>query len=137
MLFRSGHKREAAQYFDKAKIRKEARYNMGLILMQNGEYAKAIPYLKDKPNINLAYAQLMNNDNRAALETFRKIKMQNAMDYYMQAVAAARIKDTKEMAVSLQKAIQMQPDLKNWAATDISFYPYKGEIGRASCRERV
>ena len=122
-----GHKREAAQYFDKAKIRKEARYNMGLILMQNGEYAKAIPYLKDKPNINLAYAQLMNNDNRAALETFRKIKMQNAMDYYMQAVAAARIKDTKEMAVSLQKAIQMQPDLKNWAATDISFYPYKGD----------
>jgi len=100
---------------------------MGLILMQNGEYAKAIPYLKDKPNINLAYAQLMNNDNRAALETFRKIKMQNAMDYYMQAVAAARIKDTKEMAVSLQKAIQMQPDLKNWAATDISFYPYKGD----------
>ena len=74
-----GHKREAAQYFDKAKIRKEARYNMGLILMQNGEYAKAIPYLKDKPNINLAYAQLMNNDNRAALETFRKIKMQNAI----------------------------------------------------------
>ena len=122
-----GHKREAAQYFDKAKIRKEARYNMGLILMQNGEYAKAIPYLKDKPNINLAYAQLMNNDNRAALETFRKIKMQNAMDYYMQAVAAARIKDTKEMAVSLQKAIQMQPDLKNWAAIDISFYPYKGD----------
>ncbi len=103
-----GHKREAAQYFDKAKIRKEARYNMGLILI-------------------LAYAQLMNNDNRAALETFRKIKMQNAMDYYMQAVAAARIKDTKEMAVSLQKAIQMQPDLKNWAATDISFYPYKGD----------
>ena len=49
------------------------------------------------------------------------------MDYYMQAVAAARIKDTKEMAVSLQKAIQMQPDLKNWAATDISFYPYKGD----------
>ena len=42
-------------------------------------------------------------------------------------VAAARIKDTKEMAVSLQKAIQMQPDLKNWAATDISFYPYKGD----------
>lgn len=121
-----GHKREAAQYFDKAKIRKEARYNMGLILMQNGEYGKAIPYLKDQPNINLAYAQLMNDDNRAALDTFHKIKMQNAMDYYLMAVAAARVKDTKEMAVSLEKAIQMQPDLKNWAATDISFYPYKG-----------
>lgn len=121
------HKREAAQYFDKAKIRKEARYNMGLILMQNGEYSKAIPYLKDMPNINLAYAQLMNNDNRAAMDTFRKIKLQNGMDYYLMAVAAARLKDTKDMAISLEKAIQMQPDLKNWAATDISFYPYKGD----------
>lgn len=122
-----GHKKDAAQYFDKAKVRKEARYNMGLLLMENGDYAKAIPYLKDMPNINLAYAQLMNNDNRAAMDTFRKIKMKNAMDYYLMAVAAARVKDTKDMAVALEKAIQMQPDLKNWAATDIAFYPYKGD----------
>ena len=26
-----------------------------------------------------------------------------------------------------KRQIQMQPDLKNWAATDISFYPYKGD----------
>lgn len=122
-----GHKQDAAQYFDKAKIRKEARYNMGLLLMENGDYAKAIPYLKDMPNVNLAYAQLMNNDNRAAMDTFRKIKMKNAMDYYLMAVAAARVKDTKDMAVALEKAIQMQPDLKNWAATDIAFYPYKSD----------
>ena len=122
-----GNRAKAAQYFDKAKIRKEARYNMGLILMENGEYGKAIPYLKDMPNINLAYAQLMNNDNRAAMDTFHKIKMRNAIDYYMMAVAAARLKDTKDMTMALQKAVQMQPDLKNWAATDISFYPYKGD----------
>lgn len=122
-----GNKAKAAQYFDRAKIRKEARYNMGLILLQNGEYGKAIPYLKEMPNINLAYAQLMNNDNRAALDTFKKINKTQAMDYYMEAVAAARVKDTKDMAISLEKAIQMNPDLKNWAATDISFYPYKGD----------
>lgn len=122
-----GHKREASQYFDKAKLRKEARYNMGLILMQNGEYAKAIPYLQNHPNINLAFSQLMNNDNKAALNTFHKIKLNNAMDYYLMAVAAARTKDTQEMTASLNKAIQMQPNLKNWAASDISFYPYKGD----------
>ena len=38
-----GHKREAAQYFDKAKIRKEARYNMGLILMQTENMQKRFP----------------------------------------------------------------------------------------------
>lgn len=122
-----GRKREASQCFDKAKLRKEARYNMGLILMQNGEYGKAIPYLQTQPNINLAYSQLMNNDNKAAMDTFHKIKLKNAMDYYLMAVAAARTKDTQEMTTSLTKAIQMQPNLKNWAATDISFYPYKGD----------
>ncbi|MDE7374444.1 MAG: hypothetical protein K2M86_03840 [Odoribacter sp.] len=83
--------------------------------------------MQTQPNINLAYSQLMNNDNKAAMDTFHKIKLKNAMDYYLMAVAAARTKDTREMATSLTKAIQMQPNLKNWAATDISFYPYKGD----------
>lgn len=84
----------------------------------------------DMPDIHLAYAQLMNNDNRAALETFRKIKLNNAMEYYMMAVAAARtkdMKDMKDMVYALEKAVKLQPDLKEWAATDIAFYPYKGE----------
>lgn len=122
-----GNKAKAAQMFDKAQIRKEARYNMGLILLQQGQYAKAVPYLKEMPNINLAYAQLMNNDNRDALETFKKMKMNNATDYYMMAVAAARVKDTKDMAMALEKAVQMNPQLKQWAATDVAFYPYKGD----------
>lgn len=122
-----GHPQEAAGCFDRAKIRKEARHNMGLLLLQNGEYRKAIPYLKEQPDINLAYAQLMNNDNRAAMDTFHKIKMNRALDYYLNAVAAARVKDARVMVSSLAKAIQMQPDLKNWARTDVAFYPYKGD----------
>ena len=120
-----GNKAEAAQYFNKAQLRKEARYNMGLILTQNGEYRKAIPYLKEHPDANLAFAQLMNNDNHAALETLHQLKVKNAMDYYMMAVAAAKTKNTQEMSNCLSKAIQMQPNLKKWAASDIAFYPYK------------
>ena len=123
----TGNKGKAAEMFNRAKIRKEARYNIGLVLLENGEYGKAIPYLKDMPDIHLAYAQLMNNDNRAALETFRKIKLNSAMEYYMMAVAAARTKDMKDMVYALEKAVKLQPDLKEWAATDIAFYPYKGE----------
>jgi uncharacterized protein HemY len=120
-----GHKQTASQYFNKAQLRKEARYNMGLLLAQNEEYKKAIPYLKEYPNDNLAFAQLMNNDNHAALETFHKIKTKNALDYYLMAVAAARTKNKSEMTTSLSKALQMQPELKKWAASDIAFYPYK------------
>ena len=49
------------------------------------------------------------------------------MEYYMMAVAAARTKDMKDMVYALEKAVKLQPDLKEWAATDIAFYPYKGE----------
>lgn len=122
-----GNSVKAMEMLSKAQVRKEARYNMGLMLMKQGNYAKAIPYLKEMPNINLAYAQLMNNDNRAALDTFKKLKLTNATEYYLMAVAAARVKDSKDMALALQKAIQMNSKLKGWAATDVEFYPYKGD----------
>lgn len=119
--------KNAPAMFDKAQIRKEARYNMGLILLQQENYSKAIPYLKEMPDANLGYAQLMNNDNRDAWKTFNNVNNKNAMDYYMMAVAAARLKDPQNMAMALQKAVQMQPQLKKWAETDITFYPYKGD----------
>lgn len=118
---------EAVELLSKAEVRKEAKYNMGLILLQQGNYSKAISYLKEMPGIHLAYAQLMNNDNRAALDTFKGIKLSSGMDYYMMAVAAARTKDTQAMTMALQQAVQMNPKLKEWAATDVEFYPYKGE----------
>lgn len=109
MYAMQGNKAKAAEMFDKAKIRKEARYNMGLILLQQGDYSKAISYLKEMPNINLAYAQMMNNDNRGALETFKKMKMDNAMDYYMMAVAAARVKIHRKWLWLCRKPFRCNP----------------------------
>ncbi|MEG0795743.1 MAG: hypothetical protein RR397_04435 [Odoribacter sp.] len=123
---RAGNAVQATQLFSKAQLRKEARYNMGLLLMQQGNYGKAISYLKEMPGVNLAYAQLMNNDNRGALESFRQVAVKNAQDYYMMAVAAARINNVKDMAAALAKAVQLDPTMKKKAVTDVSFYPYKG-----------
>ena len=78
-------------------------------------------------NSSLAYAQLMANDNRAALETLKKLNLTEGYEYYMMAVAAARVKDVQVMAVALQKAIQLDPQLKERASTDKEFYPYAQE----------
>ena len=118
---------KAVDLLSKAQVKKEAQYNMGLILMQQGNYGKAISYLKAWPDVNLAYCQLMNNDNRDALNTFKSLKLTNANEYYMEAVAAARVKDVNTMAMALQKAVQMNPKAKQWAATDVEFFPYKGD----------
>lgn len=122
-----GNKAKAKEMFDKASVKKEAKYNMGLILMQEGNYKQAIPYLKEMPDINLAYSQLMAGDNRAALDTFKKLNLTNGYEYYLMAIAAARVKDTSAMATALQKAVQMDPQLKEKAATDREFYPYAQE----------
>ena len=124
---KEGNKAKAKEMFGKASVKKEAKYNMGLILMQEGNYKQAIPYLKEMPDINLAYSQLMAGDNRAALDTFKKLNLTNGYEYYLMAIAAARVKDTSAMAMALQKAIQMEPQLKEKATTDREFYPYAQE----------
>ena len=122
-----GNNTQAKDMYTKASIKKEAKYNLGILLLKNKEYNKAIPYLKTMPNVNLAYAQLMANDNRAALETLKKLNLTEGYEYYMMAVAAARVKDVQTMASALQKAIQLDPQLKGMASTDKEFYPYAQE----------
>ncbi len=122
-----GNNTQAKEMYTKASIKNEAKYNLGMLLLKDKEYNKAIPYLKAMPSVNLAYAQLMANDNRAALETLKKLNLTDGYEYYMMAVAAARIKDVQTMAVALQKAIQLDPQLKQMAGTDKEFYPYAQE----------
>lgn len=122
-----GNNTQAKEMYTKASIKNEAKYNLGMLLLKDKEYNKAIPYLKAMPSVNLAYAQLMANDNRAALETLKKLNLTDGCEYYMMAVAAARIKDVQTMAVALQKAIQLDPQLKQMAGTDKEFYPYAQE----------
>ena len=122
-----GNNAQAQNMYSKASIKKEAKYNLGMLLLQQGEYNKAIPYLKAMPDVNLAYAQLMANDNRAALQTFKSLNLTTGYEYYLMAVAAARLKDTQTMADALQKAIQLDPQMKEKAQMDREFYPYAQE----------
>lgn len=121
---KQGNNSKAMEMLNKAQVKKEARYNMGLMLLQQGDYRKAVSYLKDTPGVNLGYAQLMAGDNNAALNTFKQLKLTTGTDYYMMAVAAARVKDVNTMTMALQKALQLNPKLKAWAATDVEFQPY-------------
>lgn len=122
-----GNMAKAREMLDKAQVRKEAKFNMGLILMQQGDYVKAVEYLKGAPSVYLAYSQLKAGDNRAAMDTFRQLKLKNATEYYLMAVAAARLKDTSAMTQALEKAFQLNPSLKKQAATDVEFRNYTTE----------
>lgn len=119
-----GENTKAAEMMNQAQVRKEARYNLGLLLMQQGNYPQAVSYLQGTPTIYLAYAQLMANDNQAAMNTFKKLKLTTGTEYYLMAVAAARLNDTNTMTMALQKAFQLNPNLRQQAATDAEFHNY-------------
>lgn len=123
---KQGDMSRATEILNQARVKKEAQYNLGLILLQQGDYRQAVSYLKDRPTVNLAYAQLMAGDNAAALNTFKQLKLTTATEYYLMAVAAARIKDTQAMDGALQKAFRLNPGLKKQAMTDIEFRNYTG-----------
>lgn len=123
----TGELSKGIEILNKHQLTKEAKYNLGLMLMQQGDYKKASHYLKEMPDVNLAYSQMMSGDNSAALQTFQSINLENGMEYYMMAVSAARAKQPNMMVTALAKAIQLNPELKAWAQTDVEFYPYKAE----------
>ncbi len=121
---RQGNTSRATDMLTKAQVKKEARFNMGLLLLQEGNYAKAVSYLNTTPSIYLAYAQLMAKDNQAALNTFKQLQLTTGMEYYLMAVAAARLKDTNTMEMALQKAFELNPQLRKQASTDVEFRNY-------------
>ncbi len=116
---------QATDHFNKAQIRKEAKYNMGLLLMESGEYKKAQNYLNSNPNAALAYCQLQNGDNREALKTLKQIAKHNGNDYYLLAVAAARCNEPATMGEALKTAAHHDKHLKHKAKHDTEFYPYR------------
>lgn len=124
---KTGELSKGIEILNKHQLTKEAKYNLGLMLMQQGDHKKAAHYLKEMPDVNLAYSQLMSGENTAALQTFQSVNLDNGMEYYMMAVSAARAKQPNVMVTALAKAIQLNPELKAWAQTDVEFYPYKAE----------
>lgn len=116
---------QASEHFKKAQIRKEAKYNMGLLLMESGEYKKAQSYLNNTPDAALAYCQLQCGENREALRTLKQISKHNANDYYLLAVAAARCNEPNTMGEALQTASHHDKKMKHKAKHDTEFYPYR------------
>ena len=120
-----GNTLKASENFNKAQIRKEAKFNMGILLMEMGDYKKAQSYLNSTPNVPLAYCQLQCGENKEALKTLKDIEKANAGDYYLLAVAAARCNEPNTMSYALQTACHHDRKLQHKAKHDTEFYPYR------------
>ena len=121
-----GDRDRATELFNSAmSAGSEVKYNMGIINIQNGDYAEAIGNFGGEMTFNKALAQTLNGDLSAALSTLDgSPDAESALGYYLKAIIGAR-QDNLDMVVNnLKSAITKDAGLKSKAANDREFIKY-------------
>lgn len=127
-----GDLQKAKEYFLKAynlSANNEAiGYNLGVIAIKEAKYQKAVDYFGNKPSFNKALAQLLAGDPQSAENTINQVnKPDCAWLYYLKAVIAARLDKADDVYSNLQKAVNIKPELKDYAKNDLEFRKYFDE----------
>lgn len=103
----------------------EVKYNLGIIDIQNGNYAQAIGNFGSNNTFNKALAQVLNGDLDAAKTTIdASPDKDSAIGYYLKAIIGARKNDLTYLTDNLKNAIAKDPSLKAKAAKDREFIKF-------------
>ncbi len=117
-------KKAEAQFKKAQQLGENENYNLGVLMIPKGEYAKAATNLANaKCSYNLGLAQMLSGNNSAA-ETTLKCAPQTPENSYLLAIVGARTNNTQMMYEHLMKACQ-DPVLKAQARKDREFYKYE------------
>ena len=99
----------------------ESKYNKGLILIANGDYAGAVSTMKDSKSFNSALAKMLNGDNTGAKSDIDASGDKSALADYLRAIICARSKDTAGQASNLSSAIAKDGSLGEKSKIDLEF----------------
>jgi outer membrane protein OmpA-like peptidoglycan-associated protein len=99
----------------------ESKYNKGLILIANGEYAGAVSAMKDVKSFNTALAKTLNGDNTGAKSDLDASGDKSALADYLRAIICARSKDAAGKESNLSSAIAKDGSLGEKAKKDLEF----------------
>ena len=102
----------------------ETNYNLGILAVKRGEYAKASAHFGNMPEVNNALVKMLQNNNDEALRILNNVKEPCALTYYLRAVIGARRQDSKMAFDNLRTAVGMNAELKGYARTDMEFGRY-------------
>ncbi|CAN5131116.1 tetratricopeptide repeat protein [soil metagenome] len=118
-----GNRKDAKAQLSKAGAAgPEVSYNLGIIAVQNGEYADAVTMFGTNTTFNAALAKVLSGDLDGAMTTLDKSsEKEDALSYYLRAVIGARKGNSDLVVNNLKLAIEKDPSLKEHAKTDVEF----------------
>jgi tetratricopeptide (TPR) repeat protein len=119
-----GDKGKAQQLLGNASDVPELGEALGLLYLEQGDYAKAVSSFAGTKSNNAALAQILTKDYSTAAQTLNGVKNANAITDYLKAVVAARTNDSNGVVNNLKAAIAKDRSVAKEAAIDLEFAKY-------------
>ncbi|MDQ3192735.1 MAG: hypothetical protein M3Q58_14165 [Bacteroidota bacterium] len=103
-----------------------AKYNLGIVNIKNGNYTMAVTNMSGSNTFNAALANTLSGNHDAAAKAVEaSADKDSAMGHYLRAVIAARAGEASQVSKSLKLAVAKDASLKEKAKTDLEFAKYK------------
>ena len=122
-----GDRAGAMKYLNESSSN-EAKYNKGLIHIQNGDYSSAVSNMSNYKTFNTALAHLLNKDNGTAQNDINASNDSSALADYLRAVIAARSNNAADVATNLKSAVSKDGSLAAKALKDLEFRNFKDAL---------
>lgn len=119
-----GDKAKAQQLLGNASGVNELSEALGVLYLEQGEYAKAVNSFGSTKSNNAALAQILVKDYSKAQQTLSAIANPDATTDYLKAVVAARTNNSNGVITNLKAAIAKDRSLARAAAADLEFAKY-------------
>ena len=119
-----GDQSKAQQLFGNAAGVAELSEALGVLYLEQGEWAKAANSFGSVKSNNAALAQILTKDYSKAAQTLNAVPNPDATTSYLKAIVAARTNDANGVVSNLKQAIAKDSSLKNEAAIDLEFAKY-------------
>jgi tetratricopeptide (TPR) repeat protein len=122
-----GNRKAAMELYKSASSAGSAvSYNMGIIDIQNGNYAQAVSDFGSENSFNSALAKLLNGNADAAVTTLdNSADKDAALSFYLKAIAGARSAKADVVVMNLKTAIEKDASLKAMAKDDAEFIKFR------------
>lgn len=123
-----GDRKGAATYFGESSA-KEAKYNKGLIDVQNGNYSSAVSSMSGFTTFNSALAKMLNKDLNGAKADIASSGDSSAIADYLRAIIAARSNEAEGVVTNIKSAGQKDQALITKAKKDLEFRNFQQAVG--------
>jgi len=118
-----GDRANALTYYKQGGGSQENNHNMGNLYVMQGKYNEAVSAYGTENSFNAALAKLLaGNPEKTPGILDASTEKEEAMSYYLKAVAAARTNSNQAVIDNLKTAISKDGSLKAKAKSDLEFY---------------